>query len=299
MLVTVVHNPGAGYAKAAEDELLDELRRAGYEPVYVSLREAGWRSALAGPVEFVVAAGGDGTVKRVALELAGRDVPVAVVPMGTANNIARTLGVSGSVREQIAWWGRRRIRLLDLGRVSGAGRSDRFLESFGLGAFARAIERLKSREDEAKERFDDAREQASPGRRGVRGDRRAAADAALADGGGRPGLLRRLRPRRADERARDRAGPPLAPGADPGDGWLDVVRIGEAQRSAFLGFLAALSEEERSPPDFPSARARVFEIDGELPEAHLDDELWPPESSRGATPFPVRITVEPGAVRFL
>jgi len=159
MLVTVVHNPGAGYAKAAEDELLDELRRAGYEPVYVSLREAGWRSALAGPVEFVVAAGGDGTVKRVALELAGRDVPVAVVPMGTANNIARTLGVSGSVREQIAWWGRRRIRLLDLGRVSGAGRSDRFLESFGLGAFARAIERLKSREDEAKERFDDAREQ--------------------------------------------------------------------------------------------------------------------------------------------
>jgi len=77
------------------------------------------------------------------------------------------------------------------------------------------------------------------------------------------------------------------------------VRIGEAQRSAFLGFLAALSEEERSPPDFPSARARVFEIDGELPEAHLDDELWPPESSRGATPFPVRITVEPGAVRFL
>ena len=37
---------------------------------------------------LVVAAGGDGTVRAVALRLLGRDVPVAILPMGTAGAFA-------------------------------------------------------------------------------------------------------------------------------------------------------------------------------------------------------------------
>ena len=43
--------------------------------------------------DAVIVAGGDGTVGKVAKRLAGTDVPLVVLPTGTANNIARSLGI--------------------------------------------------------------------------------------------------------------------------------------------------------------------------------------------------------------
>ena len=48
--------------------------------------------------ELVVAVGGDGTVRGCAEGLAGTGVPLAVVPHGTANLLARTLRVPGQAR---------------------------------------------------------------------------------------------------------------------------------------------------------------------------------------------------------
>jgi diacylglycerol kinase family enzyme len=51
------------------------------------------RSAVAAGARMVVAAGGDGTVRACAHALAGTQVPLAIVPLGTANLAARALGV--------------------------------------------------------------------------------------------------------------------------------------------------------------------------------------------------------------
>lgn len=47
------------------------------------------RAALDDGADLIVAAGGDGTVSSIGVELAGTDVPLAVVPMGSGNGLAR------------------------------------------------------------------------------------------------------------------------------------------------------------------------------------------------------------------
>src|SRR5215468_7023076 len=53
--------------------------------------------ALQGRFEVVVAFGGDGTLNEVANGLAGTDVPVSVLPGGSTNVVARTLGIPNDV----------------------------------------------------------------------------------------------------------------------------------------------------------------------------------------------------------
>ncbi len=56
--------------------------------------EAARRSALSG-ADLVVAVGGDGTVRCCAEGMADTGVPMGIVPLGTANLLARTLGIPG------------------------------------------------------------------------------------------------------------------------------------------------------------------------------------------------------------
>jgi YegS/Rv2252/BmrU family lipid kinase len=51
------------------------------------------RAALARGCDLVIAAGGDGTVSEVAEALVHSDVPLGIIPVGTANVLARELGL--------------------------------------------------------------------------------------------------------------------------------------------------------------------------------------------------------------
>jgi|SRR5215470_3625337 len=79
------------------------------------------RRALAAGAGLVFAAGGDGTVRACAGALAGTGVPLAIVPLGTANLTARALRVPARAGRAIdaAFGGRN--RRIDLGRVDEAG----------------------------------------------------------------------------------------------------------------------------------------------------------------------------------
>jgi len=60
------------------------------------------RDAAAGGVDLVVAVGGDGTVRGCAEGLSGTDVPLGVVPLGTGNLLARTLGIPASPKAALS-----------------------------------------------------------------------------------------------------------------------------------------------------------------------------------------------------
>lgn len=70
-------------------------------------------------VEAVVAAGGDGTVIRAVPMAIERNVPLGIVPLGTFNDLARTLGIPLDVDEACSTVGGGKLQRIDVGRVNG------------------------------------------------------------------------------------------------------------------------------------------------------------------------------------
>lgn len=96
----VVMNPAAGQLDA--DRALRLLagafavRGAGFDVVQTAGAgdaEGAARRAVAEGYRAVVAVGGDGTVGEVIAGLAGTDVPLGIIPKGTANQVAANLGI--------------------------------------------------------------------------------------------------------------------------------------------------------------------------------------------------------------
>jgi diacylglycerol kinase family enzyme len=100
------------------------------------------REAQHGDYDIVVAFGGDGTLNEVANGLAGTDVPVSVLPGGSTNVVARTLGIPNDVVDAtehlIGLADDFRPRRIDLGRCNGR----RFVFACGVGLDATVVKRV-------------------------------------------------------------------------------------------------------------------------------------------------------------
>src|SRR5262245_23742673 len=138
MKVTLIHNPSAGEGDRSDaDEIIAIIRAAGHQVAYQSSKEKNWQAALEQPADLVAVAGGDGTVGKVARPLLGRSIPIAVVPQGTANNLAHTLELMGiPLKQLVASWATARHLAFDIGVAGGPWGQDNFLESLGTGLFA-------------------------------------------------------------------------------------------------------------------------------------------------------------------
>jgi YegS/Rv2252/BmrU family lipid kinase len=93
----MIFNPicGAGDASKEREQILELLGPAMVLDVQETTPEVGAaalaRVALEAGADLVIAAGGDGTVSEVAEVLTGTDVPLAIIPRGTANALAVAL----------------------------------------------------------------------------------------------------------------------------------------------------------------------------------------------------------------
>jgi diacylglycerol kinase family enzyme len=94
---------------------------------------------------MVVVAGGDGTVGFALRALAGTNVRIGILPLGTYNNFARSLDLPEDVDGAIEVVRRGRVHLLTLGRVNGRP----FLEAAALGLFGEVIALGEAAKDRA------------------------------------------------------------------------------------------------------------------------------------------------------
>ncbi len=139
MLATLCHNPDAGAGDHSKSALLAALERANIEARYCNTESDEFLKMLSEAADLVIAAGGDGTVAKVARTMPGRGVPLAIVPLGSANNIARSFKIAGSARELAKGWDLDRWKPLDIGLVTGPWGERSFVEAVGVGSIPDVI----------------------------------------------------------------------------------------------------------------------------------------------------------------
>ncbi len=89
------------------------------------------RAAVKAGAEAVVAGGGDGTVRAVASVLAGGEVPLGVLPLGTLNHFAGDLKIPTDLEAAVRLVGEGEVHPLDVGEVNG----EIFLNNSSLGFY--------------------------------------------------------------------------------------------------------------------------------------------------------------------
>jgi YegS/Rv2252/BmrU family lipid kinase len=81
--------------------------------------EASLAAALDLRPDLVIVGGGDGTLSLAARHLAYRDVALGILPLGTTNNFARTLGIPLNVAAAVGVLTSGKVADVDLGQVGG------------------------------------------------------------------------------------------------------------------------------------------------------------------------------------
>ena len=268
MNVWILCNEDAGRGFSRQD-LKKLVERAGHTVVSVANQYAEGASLPDEPIDVVVAAGGDGTVATAAGIASRLGASLAILPLGTANNIATSLGVKAEVTDLIAAWPTTRRVPFDLGCARARSKEWRIVEGVGGGLVPAGIARAKAEQT--------TREAMSPEAE-VATAIRAFRDA-LVDLTPRPWTITLDGREIADEFLLVEVlnirsiGPNLvfAPDADPSDGCFDIILANERHRKELLTYLEQRADGRDTRLALPRLRAREVVI-ATCTELHIDDE---------------------------
>lgn len=261
-----------------------------------SMREHGWnqplwlettahdpgrgsaRQAVAAGADLVLACGGDGTVTSCAEGVAGTGIPLAIVPMGTGNLLARNLGLPVDFGAAVAVALTGRDQAIDAGTANGRP----FVVMAGLGLDARM---LSDTSEPLKKRLGWAAYAISV----IRHLRDRPVRVTLTADGERPIRLRSSAVIVGNV-GWLRGGVPLLPDARPDDGMLDAVAL---QARGWVGWIA-LTAQILTRKDAASRVTRV--VFGELVIECGSEQPWEVDGELMGTTRRLVITARPDRV---
>ena len=244
--------------------------------------------------------GGDGTAAKVAFRLIDNGIPLSVLPLSTANNLARALGFVASPEEIIVRLEGGKKQVFDVGLATGPWGERYFFEGVGGGLLADYVWAAKKEEKENGKAEKLSKEQ-QMARHGT--------------------LLRRMlhdypvRRWKIEIDGKDISGPyilweamnirsvgpalHLAPQAATRDGRFDFVCARAADRARLMEHFDARVAEKKSKSPLPTRRFRELRIIWKGSTIHLDDELWRDKKKTKKSVDEIKITVKPSALIIL
>jgi diacylglycerol kinase (ATP) len=141
MRVKLIFNPGSGATGESPVQLMDvigALQAWKLEPEAYLVDPDGdlpgvVRNALADGIRMFVVCGGDGTIDSTAAVLAGTNATLGIIPMGTQNNVALSLGIPSDIPSAIAILRTGRRIKVDMGLAVCGNIRQPFLEACSVG----------------------------------------------------------------------------------------------------------------------------------------------------------------------
>ena len=229
----------------------------------------------------VIAAGGDGTANEIANGLVGTTTALALYPLGTGNDLARSLGYPKKLRDVPAFLATARRRVIDVGELNGRV----FVNAAGVGIDGVVAEGVKG-----SSRYFGSTIGYFAGALGAIALYRPMPMQITIDGESRAG--RHLIVVASNGRFFG-GGMQPAPAAAVDDGWLDLTVAGEIGRFATLGALARLYRgTHHNGTTIQAIRARTVEIQLERRAAiEIDGEVIHASD--------IAIKIRPGALAVL
>jgi diacylglycerol kinase family enzyme len=251
--------------------------------------------------DIVAVAGGDGTVGKVARCLFGSRTPIAVLPMGKANNVAKMLGLTGKpLADLIKGWKTAHCVNFDAGVAKGPWGSQWFIEGFGVGLFADTMARLDGQETLDEKHPDDSKKVIRTAVSILKNQIKnyPAKDMTVRlDGRDISGdyvLLEALNIRYIGPNL------DLVPSADINDGFLDVVFVTKSERAKLSKYLSNRIDGKHSRVNLTVRQGRHLQIELKNAPIHIDDTAWPKDKDRMALRSnAIDIKIDPGALVFL
>jgi len=142
--VRLIFNPASGIAKKSSLQLLDvikELQAWQFLPEpFITEPDTNYdvlvSDALAQDINMFVVCGGDGTVSKVARAILGKNAVMGIIPTGTQNNVALSLGIPFDIPSAIALLSTGRSIKTDMGKVTCGENTIPFLEICSVGLFS-------------------------------------------------------------------------------------------------------------------------------------------------------------------
>ncbi|MDB5693977.1 MAG: sphingosine kinase [Alphaproteobacteria bacterium] len=145
MKVRVIINRGGGsFGEDSADKLRPIFEKNGIDAEIMAVEPGELdrhctEAAAAAGVDALVAAGGDGTISTAAAAVAGTEMKLGVLPLGTLNHFARDAGIPLDLEEAVAAIAGGRTRQVDVAEVNGRI----FINNSAVGLYP---ELVKSRE---------------------------------------------------------------------------------------------------------------------------------------------------------